>query len=131
MCGVTALGGTERAVCSWTHCHLLLYGNSGAALPLAKLTSGSEAMEVTDFQNVQCVLEAYTDQSHMLIILSGDVNHVRTWMFGIVHFRHSNIGSSDLSHWNCRPSWDCLCCPASVKLQKCALHVHIVCKVLL
>lgn len=47
----------------------------------------------------------------------GDVNHVRTWMFGIFHFRHSNIGSSDLSHWNCRPSLDFLCCPASAKLQ--------------
>lgn len=63
------------------------------------------------------VLEASADKSHMLIIPPGDVNHVRTGMFGIFHFRHSNIGSSDLSHWNCRPSLDCLCCPASVKLQ--------------
>lgn len=107
-----------------SHWHLLLCGNSVAAVPLAKLISGSDAMEVTAFQNVQCVLEAYTDQSHMLIILSGDVNHVRTWMFGIFHFRHSNIGSSDLSHWNCRPSRDCLCCPASVKLQN-VLYMYI------
>lgn len=100
-----------------SHCHLLSYGTSVAAVPLAKLTPGSDAMEVTVLQNVQRVLEANIDKSHMLIIPPGDVNHVKTRMFGIFHFRHSNIGSSDLSHWNCRPSLDCLCCPASVKLQ--------------
>lgn len=91
--------------------------NSVAADPLAELTPGSAAVEVPVLQNVQWVLGANTEKSDMLIIPPGDVNHVGTRIFGIFHFRHSNIGSSDLSHWNCRPSLDCLCCPASVKLQ--------------
>lgn len=100
------------------------YGNSVAAVPLAELTPGADAMEVPVLQNAQCVLEANTDKSHMLIIPPGDVNHAGTGMFGIFHFRHSNIGSSGLSHWNCRPSLDCLCCPASAKLQN-VLSVYI------
>lgn len=84
---------------------------------MAELTPGSGAMEVTVLQNVQCVLESSAGKSHMLITPAGDGNHVRTGMFGIFHFRHSYIGSSDLSHRNCRPSLDCPCCPAPVKLQ--------------
>lgn len=41
-----------------------------AAVPLAELTPGSDAVEV--LQSVQCVLEASTDKSHMLIIPAGD-----------------------------------------------------------
>lgn len=106
------------AVSSWTLTAICFCcGTSVAAVPVAELTPGSGAVEGTVLQNVRCVLEGSVDKSHMLITPPGDGNHVRTGMFGIFHFRHSNIGSSDLGHWNCRPSLDCPCCPASVKLQ--------------
>lgn len=113
-------GAPHNVLCclSWTLTAICFCcGTCAAAVPAAEFTPGSGAMEVTVLQNVQCVVEGSVGKSNMLITPAGDGNHVRTGMFGIFHFRHSNIGSSDLSHWDCRASLDCPCCPAPVKLQ--------------